>query len=73
MTEAAQRYRGLHRLLGQAKRAGWRITCLSATGHWRLHSPCGSTLTVSLWPTMRGLMDAEQGFDRIQRTNAEVS
>ena len=41
MTEAAQLYRGVHRLLGRAKAEGWKIIRTPA-GQWRVKPPAAA-------------------------------
>ena len=63
-------YRRTHELLRAAELARWCISRTAADDFWRMTSPSGAAVTVAGRPTMRALLDAELGFDRIQRANA---
>ena len=65
MTEA-ELYRWVHRLLGEAKAAGWKIS-LTPGGAWRVTHPGGGGVTIASRPTARALLDAEAQLRRIER------
>ena len=68
MTEAAAIYRRVHLLLRSAKLSGWKISRRGDDDrHWRMTSPLGDAVVIAARPTMGALLDAERGFDRIQR------
>ena len=71
MTEA-ERYRWCHRVLGSAKRAGWKISRTSG-GCWRLHHPSGAGLTLAPRPTARGLLAAEAAMLAIERQHQSTT
>ena len=70
MTDA-ELYCRTHALLRSAKLARWKISRTAADAHWR--SPSGAAVTIAARPTMRALLAAELGFERIERANTEVS
>jgi hypothetical protein len=69
VTDAAALYRGVHHLLSRAKTAGWKITRIEPTGHWRVMHPAGDSFTVAPRPTFRALLIAEAHMARIERAN----
>ena len=72
MSEAAKLYRGVHRLLGQAKAAGWRIS-LTPGGAWRVTHPGGGGVTITPRPTALALLDAEAQLHRDERQHQSTT
>jgi predicted RNA binding protein YcfA (HicA-like mRNA interferase family) len=64
--------RDVHRLLGESKRAGWRISRTSG-GHWRLSHPGGGGVTVATKPSARAMLDAEAAMRRVERQHPSTT